>query len=779
MIQTKEHYRQFQKQFLVFMTKNAEAVSPAETDESQITPEISEKNILVITPEMSKEEIYHQFYEHYGPEKKHRQNMNNYVQSLMSDTFSDYKKVLIDRSVERYKKDFKIALKQLSDTQERTARHCKKAIRKVKNSAKQERKYLAQKINLAKEAKNEEPEISDSFHLPKKMRPLTDNELDAIERRSDHGPTEPEYAKGVTYTKEYLKYNKASENTQDEFKEYTQALCEKYMTNHAFESDLGQIFIQGITAEIEAKIDFQFKESKASAENLKAIKSNLEKRFKGYANLDKRGGMIDLYDLEILLEMQAGEARKTDLMKMVNEAGSDKDINIQKMEALIMEDPEAWNKSVTVTAETMIEDVIRNGNEQALIDKVQKYPAGKTIDNFEDAQTFFLNLMSLRAMGGVKEAMQTLKDFNKVLNGERINFLDEVPKSLQQMVVWEREMLLNGRTIPEDDYGKAIVEFMSTDRKTREERLSSDGTRETLFMAIKIAQNDYVKHFKKTYRSLPRKTEQLTSISGDDPSKTTSHDRAARIQAIITLANEAEWIINNFSKTEKYKNEEITLTDELKNTEIVRRGSKDYYIPDVNFRDVKKLYKTGYVSVASRGGFNGRDLALNGVKVLASLTVVFNAMNAIRNKSGLFNNPFMYAGLAAAYGIDKYQKNPEVSRIFKANEAEREGIITRVHLNSLNNKAPSLKSFVNTSSEWEAMKHLKSRQIKKILKKARKRYAPSPTITKEDLKDIMPTGVWLNLPDKGNERDRFLFYEKFLTANQNILMLKKNCEYWK
>ncbi|MBU1935325.1 hypothetical protein KKF04_04675, partial [Patescibacteria group bacterium] len=333
---------------------------------------------------------------------------------------------------------------------------------------------------------------------------------------------------------------------------------------------------------------------------------------------------------------------------------------------------------------------------------------------------------------------------------------------------------------------RILVEFMSTNRKGRETMLATRS--DELFRAIKNVQKHYKKTYKDRFRdTLPDEIGQLRTRT-IDREKPTGHDRAARLMALITLADEAEWLINNLSSTRRF--EEQNLAEELENTQ----ADKTTIALALKFKDTRKQHTYSYKSALYRGGFNTGDLAIKGLKVLGAMTVISNVANSIKDASGddifekitdavgkTVTNPAVLAGAAVTAGAHAIEQYPELKNYPFASEYGRHGITTYIKLDRLSKKVGSenLAGFTGSFAEWEVMEQLQPRQIKQLLEKAKERDPSYPMIRTADLEGLITERrIMSALPGEPvDSRVRYLFYQRFISGSEkpNIGQLREMC----
>ncbi len=593
-----------------------------------------------------------------------------------------------------------------------------------------------------------------------------------------------------TYATEYREYVEFQNKTKTMFSEYLEAMNKQYfnlewqkqrLTEREFDkySTLTGRFKNGMKKYLDNQLAYIFEQEVARdpewlKQELNSLSDQLNERYTRYANEDE---FINLTELEKL----ENESKKyVDIMREVNSGKSAEEI-AGKEEYKEIFSRDNWVEATKIMTLQIVRDAMNNGSEAAFIEEVQKMTGKKEITDFDDAANEFEDIMEKRAKTGVKVTIEAVKDFNKAVNGGRVDILrlDNIrPESMHELVRYERKLLMGGITAPEEKENKdnyAVVEFMRAKREKREDILNDPARQNDLFKAIQNINKYYKKIYNKEYKkSLPK---QLSSR--DDPGNPKEHDKIARLLAMITLAEEAEWIIGNLDKSPAYK--EKRLAEALADTEPDTVAPRDI-IKKMKFRHVNKLHSTNYVSAASRGGFNGRDLAIGAGKVLIALTVFANLMQARKQKKlftpDVIKNPILFGSVFAWLGIKKVEdgalgRKPEHSKLKSlAKKVGRRNLI----------------KFINRKEEFAAMEHISennsAKAIQRLLdnarKNARKKNLDKPELTKEMLASVISDDKILKqLPDKGNGRMRYMFYKKFMASRPNVRIdLRPNCESW-
>ncbi|MBU0727828.1 hypothetical protein KKA95_04040, partial [Patescibacteria group bacterium] len=547
-------------------------------------------------------------------------------------------------------------------------------------------------------------------------------------------------------------------------------------------------FAKRMADRFDAKLNFLLDQPDTTLEVLKAFRKEIEEDYKRLATMDKKGGLIDLKDL---LGMEQLANHGLDLLAVLNDSHTGMDM--QMLEAMHIMTPNAFTDATGRAAENLIDGVLRDGNEADFFDMVnalRESRGEKPLDSFWRAKRYFKSEVATRAEAGVRETMELIQDFNNKLNGKRIEIYAGVsPEILQGMVYRERERLLDRTTIPESEPERLVVEFMSTTREGREAILKSN-RRDELFKAIKNIQTHYDKAYKDEYAdSMPDKIGDLRT-NRRNLEKPTVHDRAARLQALIMLATEAEWVVKNLGTTKEFEGQNVL--EALNSAE----ADKEAISPGLKFKDTRKAHAVPYKSALSRGGFNGADLAVKGLKVLAVFTVFANVANSIKagtedgedffdkvakSVGNIVTNPAVLAGSAVAVGAHAYEMYPQIRNYPFASKYGKKGIMTSIWLERLGEKVGrnNLQAFTGDPSEWSAMNELEVGQIKSLMEKAEERNKDRPIITNEDMVNAgLGDHITSGLPDSPgttHSRVRYLFYKKFLSGEEkpNINQLRE------
>jgi len=608
----------------------------------------------------------------------------------------------------------------------------------------------------------------------------------------------------VIDSKQYRDYKEFQYQTTLKFKGFIKALNKQYFES-ALEANklndygkgqyekLAQTFKNGVEEHMLRQLESIY----ASSPDAETLKKNLEALSDGlalsYALYDtNQDGVLDLRELT---KLNNDTRQYIDLLRLINSTEDEGELG-KKLEALSFFNRDIWKNAASKTVEQLIEEVPRNGSEAQFINAVKKLTSSAKNMSFGEAANEFRSVMKKRAETGVKETIKTFREFNKDVNGARVEILnmDDInPPSIRGLVYIQRGLIISGRLEPPNIDDKIVAEFMGPDLARRTRLLNDPVRRKDLFLAIQNIKEHYPKIYSSKYmRAVPKKASDIVTNEAH-PDKPTNHDLIARHLAMLSLAKEAEWVVNNLDKSNDFKGKK--LSKELDDTEAEKTP------PKINrkFRSVDTLYKVGYVSEAERGGFNGRDITLGALKVWAGMTLVINYMTAtkklgfLKGAEAMVTNPYFLGGAAAIYGIDKYQKNPAVKNYLFHDAGGQERIATHLSLSSITRAVgrPHVLAFITDGGEFNAMKSMFKdpnegvSKVNKLITNAEKRRVKEKkkeaVLTKKDLEDNLKDHpeIWSQLPNTGNDRTRFLFYKTFLTTNKrNIRELQANCEKW-
>lgn len=568
----------------------------------------------------------------------------------------------------------------------------------------------------------------------------------------------------------------------------------KSLTNKQLEAYRTQAegFKKAMRVYLDKNIQLIEQQTKDPARRKAKIQQLIKKIEAYYQQISGADGLIEWNDLKKIKEQ--AESGGLELQRKLNMARSPEE-QIKVLEALQKLNPAKLKQGALIMINQLIKDARQNSTESKLIAYAQKLTGKKNL-SFWDAAHELRQQILLRVQADVRQGYQMILELNQATNQDRASILAMEtikPPSIRVLAAKERERLLSRRLIPKNPMDRRVVEFMSTDRKGRILLLKNDRFRAHLLQSIRDITHHYPKIYNKEFkRGLPKQIKDLRYSRHPDRSST--HDKAARLAALITLAKEAEWTIQNLDQTKEVKSLQLKKTYEALG---FRKMSPQI---DLRFRDPQKLYSAGYITQAARGGFNGRDIALSGLKIWAGVTLLMNYMNYRRDLGWIggleasLTNPYMYAAAGVMYGTHKVQKQPEMAHYFRETAGGQQMLRTHYTLNELKRKWGAggenrILGFIHNSNEFDVMHKIMekptggARKIQRLMAKIQKKTAVEKNrrLTREDLKTILGNdNMALRLPgnDPQTDRLRYLFYSKFLMTARSTHELQAHALRW-
>ncbi len=703
-------------------------------------------------------------------------------------------------AVNRYKRDYNEILNRIYKKIDARTLKIESDLKKLYSLKMRERANLRADVDSSLKARQAEPNIKKvTAPAPKRMIPIfRDLDIPIISPIID--------------SKEYLAYKTYQRETTEKFTNYTKALNTKYLESAQHNAILNpnyRVQYKILSDEFKTNTDrftrnqleFIFKTCK-DKKTLKSALTFLQARILAMYEANdiiKKDGILDLIELR----KSKNEAHRYMDVTRILHTETDEESAYKQLEKKMLLDKGSWIKSIALFTNNLINDVERDGSNASFTKGVKELTGSKENMSYEKAKYVFKTYIKKLANTGVKETMDALDKISKATNGERNEILElnnVSPPSIRNLVLYQRGMILSNRLTPKGIDDKHVTLFMRTNLEGRLKLLKNPHFRNELFQAIQNIKKHYPAIYNKQYlRQIPKKISKIQTRC-KYPDMPTSHDKIARLLAMLTLAKEAEWVIKNLDKSH------------LKGQKIAKRldqthAEKIAPSVDMKFKYAGTLHKMGYVSRAERGGLNARNVAIGAVKVWAGLVLIVNLMNA-RRRNGSFikgaeemlQNPYFLGTGGLIYGLGKYQQNPNYRNYFKEGPGGQARIATHTNLSSLAGKKfnnidkvgkSRIVSFVSNKYEFKAMKSMFSNprtgvnKVRQILKKsedrARKNKSSFPIITREDMKRAGLSDSTFNmLPPRGNERMRFLFYKRFLLNSKlNVRQLQNNCKKWR
>ncbi len=503
----------------------------------------------------------------------------------------------------------------------------------------------------------------------------------------------------------------------------------------------------------------------------KGLEAEVKNRYDLYSNIDGNSRYISPREISILNNLHMSS----------NFWNSDEKEVGAILEEFSIANPRAFEKAskdiaIVVIVETQ-SDHLEAEFTTLVSTKIEK------VDNYKEAKKVYKKHVEELSKQGARETQAFVSSFTKELFAEQLKFEKNIePKSLQKQVSRQLDYLLSGKLIPGNQTDQAIVNFMNANQKGRQQILSNEASRQKLFRGIKIAKTHYPEIFDKRYGNLP-----------DDPKKLrrrrkianpTSSDQAAQLKALMVLGDQAELIVKRYGKDDEES--KAKLEAEMNNVKI----PESYKSVTTGLKFKSSLKKPSqYTSSLVRGGFNARDLSLKTAKVLGTLTVLANAVNAYGQAEGddmldrIFNaaeatvtNPSAIAGLGVAVGSHFAERNPDLLKYPFLSQRDKAVVMASYKLDSIGAKTSekARDQFIGSMGEWQLIQKMSADQIKGLQKKAaeesketkRRPMISVEMLVEEGILDPEKDGSTLATLSRGpgSNRTRYLFYAKFFSG---------------
>lgn len=542
------------------------------------------------------------------------------------------------------------------------------------------------------------------------------------------------------------------------------------------------------------EINKKFPESK-SKERVEAFRKLIQKIENTYQNISGADGIVHFKDLGRILSPIKTQAELLDEIRIAksNEA------LIKNLEKVQWLNPEALQRAGQEILKSMKKEVYQNHAEGLLQKWAQKKLNSKSLPSVNQAINLMREYISKQIRLGAKEGVKAINEVDQLINVPRADII-RLPNirlvGMRTMATRERYRLLKGELIPKNPHDVLVVQFMRLNPNQQIQHLKNKEQRKKLFRAIKTILKHYPKTYSKEFkRGLPKKSNLLRYST--DLSRPNSHDKTARLLALITLAKESKLVIQNLDQKTEFKKE--NLNTELEKSKIDKISPKI----DLRFINPKDKFRVEHVASGIRAGFNLKNIALTTAQVWLGVTVIMNYMN-FRKEHGwtkgaarLIQNPFFLAAAGGLYGIHKYKQNPAFQNYLKETAGGQERTMVHASLNSLAKKFGSngkerINRIRNNPNEWKLIHALMqkpksgAKKINKLLAGVRKKASKmgkKPTLGKEDLKKliIQTTGserLYHLLPNNGDDRMRYRIYSQFLTSPRNTHDLEEHFKRW-
>ena len=536
-----------------------------------------------------------------------------------------------------------------------------------------------------------------------------------------------------------------------------------------------RVFQTGMENWVMARLDWLLSRKETTQADLTEFKKEIAARYASYAKIDKNSSIISGRDLEAMDYMAKPPL---DAIGRVLDANNE-DV-IRQLEVLQLMNPDGWEEVIELAGNVVINTARNNGSEKQFVEVMRRY---KPVKNFKDAVGEFKDMLETWSRIGVRETLDFIREFNQDVHSEVLQYEAEVrPPAFQIMVSKQMDYLLGGVLVPHKETDRMLVRFMSASREKKHDILNDDHLRDVLFRAIRLATDSgmYPKIYQDRYEKGVTGARQLSRSRNIE--KPTFHDQAAQLQALIILGKQAKVVVSQINKAPEYRGkpfmEEIDRADVPEESKVLRTG--------LRFESPRK-HPARFRSAADWGGFNTRDVALKGAKLLGVLTVMANVAQSWSETEGDFvdrifetgerslTNHGVLAGAAVATGAHIAERDPRLLKYPWLSQYERAGVITGFKLDNIAARLGAgghreLTRFTQNNAEWRALNHpaMTGEKIREMLKEKAKRIKPGqkPYLTVEDIGEIVQDQSILATLTRGgmSARTRYLFYQKFFAS---------------
>ena len=524
-----------------------------------------------------------------------------------------------------------------------------------------------------------------------------------------------------------------------------------------------------------ARLDWLLSQKGTTKADLINFKREIAARYASYSKIDKNSGIISGRDLEALYYLAH---LPPDAIGRVLDAEDDR--AIRGLEVLQIINPDGWHHVIHMAGNVVIDTARNNGSEKEFVAAMSKYTKVK---DFNDAKGEFRDRLQALSRVGVRETLDFIREFNQDVHREVLEMESDIkPPALTVQVHKQMDYLLGGFLIPHSESDRMLVRFMRADRETKHAILDDPQSRELLFRGIHLATNKqtgYPKVYQQQFGRIPDDVTKLRRSRNIE--KPTFHDRAAQLQALIILGQQAKVIVSKLNKSPTYRGKDFMA--EIESTELP--ASEKVLRTGLRFKAPKG--KAKFRSALDAGGFNTRDLALKGVKILGLLAVVSNVAQSWSETEGdvldrifetgerAMTNHGVLAGTAAVVGSTMAERDPRLLRWPWLSQYERAGVVTGIKLDNIAARLGpgghrELQTFLQNNAEWRALSHpsMTGAKIRDLLKEKAKRVKPGqkPYLTIQDIEEVVQdrsiTAMLTRSPMSA--RTRYLFYQKFFGA---------------
>lgn len=520
---------------------------------------------------------------------------------------------------------------------------------------------------------------------------------------------------------------------------------------------------------VTAKLEWLLSEKGTKKSDLMIFQREIGRRYQTLASLDGNSSIISERDFDLMEKLSRPPL---DTLRRILRENDDQ--IIARLEILQMTDPDRWEELIELAGNSVINAARMNGSENEFLATMRKY---RQVDDYDDAVSEFTDLLEEMSQVGPRETIKFLQEFNMEVHSDVLSVETSVkPPAFAKLVSKQLSYLLSGLLVPHKETDRTLVRFMTASREDRNDMLHDDRTREVLFRGIRTATQLYPDILVDRYGDDLEKVKRSRYI--ENP---THFDRAAQLKALIVLGQQAEMIVEKLEKAPEH-----------------RKGNYMAEMQHVELPD-KKVVRTGlrfasaagkpirYRSALERGGFNTRDLALKGGKMLGALMVLANVAQSWSETEGDFvdrvfetgeralTNHGVLAGAAVTVGTHMAERDPRLLKYPWLSEHERDKVRAGFKLRNIAARLgeggrQELSKFLNTDAEWRALDHpqMTSSNIRDLLRDKGKKTQPGlkPTLSIDDIAGVIRDERITSLMRRSNnpymtDRARYLFYQKF------------------
>ncbi len=524
---------------------------------------------------------------------------------------------------------------------------------------------------------------------------------------------------------------------------------------------------------VEARLAWLLNKKGTTKKDLEEFKKEIDARYEIYSKIDGSSSIISGRDLAALKELSEPPL---DAIGRVLDEGDNR--VVKRLEVMHLLNHSVWKETTKIAGTMLMKTALDNGFENEFIAAASKY---KKVDDFDDAVKVFDNRLAELSKVGVAETLAFLREFNTEVHSEILDYeINVSPKGIAMQVSKQLDYILGGVLKPHWEEDLMLVRFMTSSREEKHSILSDDRQRSILFTGIKLATTKYPDIFDDMIggREKFKRSIVITKPSRDD--------QAAQLKALEILGHQSKVIVSKLNKTPQHRGKDfeaqIDDSDVPDDNRMVQEGLK--------FSAPSGTKRARFRSALDRGGFNARDLALKGVKILGVVTVLSNVAQSFSETQGdwperlmetvekVVTNPSAIAGALATAGAHMAERNPAFLKFPWLSKYHKVKVMTSFNLENIAARLGSggnqvVKRFTHNEAEWDALNHreMTGKKIQELVREKAKnaKGGLKPVISIEDLKGIITEPNIIRKLTRGttpkdsyaNDRMRYLFYEKF------------------